>query len=299
MKPAIQTLSQLRRFAVTHTLFKPGTLQAAFDRMGFVQADPICAPARAQDLILRHRVRNDRAGDLERAYPGQQQQEGYLYACGFKRPHWPLVHQYRPEPLAKMQQDVLAAVKLQGPLHPKELEAHFGRERRTNPWGGQSRGVGRVGAVHCSLWVARASRIATPSTKKVCPRKSLGGDMSVTTNSAHSSTRSWAGPSIRAVGDPVVVVGGRAQPYRAWLRSRLTASREPSGENANAATPFVGGNRGEQLPLGGVFERQPAIESCQPPPIWRPSQGGGHNWGQHQFYRNGIVRKVRIIAVPT
>ena len=36
--------------------------------MGFVQADPIRAPARAQDLILRHRVNNYRAGELERRY---------------------------------------------------------------------------------------------------------------------------------------------------------------------------------------------------------------------------------------
>jgi hypothetical protein len=33
-----------------------------------VQADPIRAPARVQDLILFHRVRNYRAGDLERRY---------------------------------------------------------------------------------------------------------------------------------------------------------------------------------------------------------------------------------------
>ena len=34
--------------------------------MSFVQADPIRAPARAQDLTLRHRVKDYRAGDLER-----------------------------------------------------------------------------------------------------------------------------------------------------------------------------------------------------------------------------------------
>ena len=33
-----------------------------------MQADPIRAPARAQDLILRHRVAGYRAGDLERRY---------------------------------------------------------------------------------------------------------------------------------------------------------------------------------------------------------------------------------------
>lgn len=145
MQPVIQTLAQLRRFAVTHTLFKPGTLHDAFERMGFVQADPIRAPARAQDLILRHRVHNYRAGDLEKAYPERALEEGYLYAYGFmQREDWPLVHRHPPEPLAKTDLEVLATVQEQGPLHPKDLEAHFGRERRTNPWGGQSRGVGLI-----------------------------------------------------------------------------------------------------------------------------------------------------------
>mgnify|MGYP006929204348 CR=1 FL=1 len=36
----------------------------AIDRLGFVQADPLRAPARAQDLTLRHRVLDYRAGDL-------------------------------------------------------------------------------------------------------------------------------------------------------------------------------------------------------------------------------------------
>lgn len=51
------TLDALRRFAVARSLFKPTTLKFALDRLGFVQADPIRAPARAQDLILRHRVK--------------------------------------------------------------------------------------------------------------------------------------------------------------------------------------------------------------------------------------------------
>ena len=49
-------LDVLRRFAVSHSLFPPTTLENAIKRLGFVQADPIRAPARAQDLTLRHRV---------------------------------------------------------------------------------------------------------------------------------------------------------------------------------------------------------------------------------------------------
>src|SRR5262245_57917993 len=66
--PVSMTLDDLRRYAVARSLFPQTTLQRALNRMGFVQADPIRAPARAQDLTLRHRVRGYRAGDLERRY---------------------------------------------------------------------------------------------------------------------------------------------------------------------------------------------------------------------------------------
>src|ERR1700683_4600898 len=62
------TLDNLRQFAVARSLFPPTTLKRALHLLGFVQADPIRAPARAQDLILRHRVKDYRAGDLERRF---------------------------------------------------------------------------------------------------------------------------------------------------------------------------------------------------------------------------------------
>lgn len=62
------TLADLRRYAIAPSLFAPTTLPKAIAKLGFVQADPIRAPARAQDLMLRHRVRDYRAGDLERRY---------------------------------------------------------------------------------------------------------------------------------------------------------------------------------------------------------------------------------------
>ena len=57
-------LAALRHQAVARSLFAPTTLAQAFDTLGFVQADPIRAPARAQDLTLRHRVAGYRAGDV-------------------------------------------------------------------------------------------------------------------------------------------------------------------------------------------------------------------------------------------
>ncbi len=62
--PRTLTLDDLRRHAVARSLFSPTTLPRAIARLGFVQADPIRAPARAQDLMLRHRVKGYQAGDL-------------------------------------------------------------------------------------------------------------------------------------------------------------------------------------------------------------------------------------------
>src|ERR1700737_3701542 len=77
------TLDDLRRFAVAHSLFTPTTLKRALDRRGFVQADPIRAPARAQDLTLRHRVKDYRAGDLERRYAKLGVEEDFFLTYGF------------------------------------------------------------------------------------------------------------------------------------------------------------------------------------------------------------------------
>src|SRR6476646_3371160 len=77
------TLDDLRRYAVARSLFTPTTLKRALDRMGFVQADPIRAPARAQDLTLRHRVENYHAGDLERRYATLDVHEDVFVNYGF------------------------------------------------------------------------------------------------------------------------------------------------------------------------------------------------------------------------
>jgi len=76
-------LDDLRRYAVARSLFAPSTLRAAIERLGFVQADPIRAPARAQDLTLRHRVRDYRAGDLDRRYARLGIEEDFFVNYGF------------------------------------------------------------------------------------------------------------------------------------------------------------------------------------------------------------------------
>ncbi len=77
------TLDHLRRYAIARSLFKPTTLGKAISKLGFVQADPIRAPARAQDLTLRHRVTDYRAGDLERRYPKLPLEEDFFVNYGY------------------------------------------------------------------------------------------------------------------------------------------------------------------------------------------------------------------------
>ena len=80
----LKSLDDVRRLAVARSLFPPTTLKRALDRMGFVQADPIRAPARAQDLTLRHRVKDYRAGDLERRYVDARHRGGLLRQLRFR-----------------------------------------------------------------------------------------------------------------------------------------------------------------------------------------------------------------------
>jgi uncharacterized protein len=122
------TVVSLRRHAVAQSLLAPSTLQGAIDRLGFVQADPIRSPARAQDLILRHRVHDYHAGDLEHDYASLDVEEDYLYAYGFlSKPVWRLLHPRKTAALRTLEKKVLKTVQRLGETHPKVLEAHLGR----------------------------------------------------------------------------------------------------------------------------------------------------------------------------
>src|SRR5882672_913793 len=101
------TLERLRLHAISHSLFPPTTLKAAVRRLGFVQAEPIRSPARAQDLILRHRVKGYRAGDLERRYASLDIEEDVLYAYGFlPRTTWQVLHPRNIRGLSKLEKKV-------------------------------------------------------------------------------------------------------------------------------------------------------------------------------------------------
>ena len=138
-------LQRLRRQAVSFSLGAPASLPRAMERLGFVQADPIRAPARAQDLILRHRVKNYRTGDLERRYPKLALEEDVLYAYGFMtRDVWRLLHRTNRASLSKLEKQVLGAVRELGDVHPQELDDRVGRARVTNAWGGISKASKRA-----------------------------------------------------------------------------------------------------------------------------------------------------------
>lgn len=142
--PTEPSLEDLRRYAVARTLFTPTTLPAAIQRLGFVQADPIRAPARAQDLTLRHRVKDYRAGDLERRYVRLAVDEDCLVNYGFlPSKHLALMHprQATQDWDAETQRkaaDMLAFVRERGAVHPREVEQHFAHGRVKNYWGGSS-----------------------------------------------------------------------------------------------------------------------------------------------------------------
>jgi uncharacterized protein YcaQ len=149
--PGRLSIAALRRQAVLTSLPAPTTLARAMASTGFVQADPIRAPARAQDLILRHRVTGYRAGDLERRFARLGLEEEFFYAYGFMpRDTARLLHPRDPETSGRYEvprdlaTDVLAFVRDRGPTHPADLAERFGKERAVNGWGSFSKATTRV-----------------------------------------------------------------------------------------------------------------------------------------------------------
>jgi uncharacterized protein YcaQ len=143
--PRVRTidLAALRRYAVARTLFAPTSLPRAIERLGFVQADPIRAPARAQDLTLRHRVKDYRAGDLERRYPRLDVEEDVLVNYGFvPRSVLPLLHPRTARRVwdaatAARAAEVLAFVCARGEVHPRDVQEVFDHGRAQS-WGSTS-----------------------------------------------------------------------------------------------------------------------------------------------------------------
>jgi uncharacterized protein YcaQ len=170
------TEEHLRRYAVARSLFPPTTLGRAIARLGFVQADPIRAPARAQDLILRHRVRGYRAGDLERRYPRLALEEDFFVNYGFlprscsawmhprtPRSAWPARRRRQAEA-------VLEFVRERGAVHPREVDAHFDHGKVRNWMGGSSNASTQLlDEMHYRGWLRVARREG--GTRVYAPRE--------------------------------------------------------------------------------------------------------------------------------
>lgn len=138
-------LATLRRYAIARSLFTATTLPHALAKLGFVQADPLRAPARAQDLTLRHRVTGYRAGDLEREYPALGIEEDFFVNYGFlgARQHALMHPRVAPRRWSKARQAkadaVLAFVRERGAVHPREVDAQFDHGKVTNWFGGSGK----------------------------------------------------------------------------------------------------------------------------------------------------------------
>ena len=129
---------------MARSLFTPTTLPRALDVLGFVQADPIRSPARAQDLMLRHRVTRYRAGDLERRYADLDVHEDVLVNYGFVTGAVQALMHPRggqtPWTAARGRhvRALLEFVRARGAVHPREVDGHFSHGTVTNYWGSVS-----------------------------------------------------------------------------------------------------------------------------------------------------------------
>lgn len=138
-------LAEFRRRIVSGSFPEYRNLAEALQGLRFVQADPIRSPARAQDLMLRHRVSGYVAGDLERSFPDLLVEEGFLFAYGFMTPEVWRDLRWRPHGrLTKLERAVLDAVAELGEVHPRGLDERFGRKSVRNYWGGKSQQTKRV-----------------------------------------------------------------------------------------------------------------------------------------------------------
>jgi len=168
------TLDDLRRFTVARTLFPPTTLKRALDRLGYLQADPIRSPARAQDLILRHRVKDYCAGDLDRRYTKLGIEEDFFVNYGFVTKSLQALMHPRANGFVAAQsglpwlgggrkraQLLLEFVRERGTVHPREVDEHFSHGTVENYWGGSSNATTHLlDAMHYQGWLRVVRREA-------------------------------------------------------------------------------------------------------------------------------------------
>ena len=160
------SLDHLRNFIVNR-ISPSSDLGSALARLGFVQADPIRSPARAQDLTLRHRVRGYRAGDLERAYATLPIEEDFFINYGFVTRHVQSLMHPRdgagllPTASNKRARAVLEFIRERGEVHPRDVDARFSHGTVVNYWGGSSSATTHLlENMHYKGWLRVARRDA-------------------------------------------------------------------------------------------------------------------------------------------
>jgi uncharacterized protein YcaQ len=228
------TLPALRAYAVGRSLFAPTTLPRAIAKLGFVQADPIRAPAAAQDLTLRHRVKGYRAGDLERRYPKLAVEEDFFVNYGFvTRELFALMHPREPRVRwskreQKRAEAVLDFIREKGVVHPREVEAAFSHGTVENWWGGRSnastqllesmhrRGMIRVARRKGGVRLYEAREPAAPQDSHEAAMDAL----------VDVVVRKYAPLPEASLRQLITHLGGGAPQYRSERKSMLSRAKE-------------------------------------------------------------------------
>lgn len=259
------TLDDLRRFAVARSLFEPTTLRRAIRRLGFVQADPIRAPARAQDLVLRQRVKDYRAGDLERLYVKLGLEEDFFVNYGFLAPEfWRLMHprsglEAFPKARAEHARRVLELVLERGAVHPREVEAILGSGTERNWWGGRSNTTTRLlDALHFRgmLRVARRERgVRIYAPRTLLPAPEPADELSLLDALIDVAVRKYAPLPAASLSQLVRRLRYGAPQWRKQLGAALLRAKERLASGHAAGTDWFW--PAQESPHSTLHERQP------------------------------------------
>ena len=257
----MSALKDLRAHAIAAACFGEGTLRQTVERLGFVQADPIRSPAPAQDLILRHRVKDYRVGDLERQYSPLGLEEDRLYAHGFMpRAVCRLLHPRIQRRLTSIEQKVLEITVREKRVHPDDLAIHFGSKTVRNDWGGQSRATTRaLQSLHFGGHLRVAGRengnrfyaAAMVSDEDLEPTErfrrlllvmvSLLGPISEKSLGSALGCLTYRAPGLRGIRSVVPKLVGTGELIRACVDgiSYLSTAKRPAREAPNTTVRFL------------------------------------------------------------
>ena len=249
--------------------------------LGFVQADPIRAPARAQDLTLRHRVTGYRAGDLERRYPRLDVHEDFFVNYGFvtgavqalMHPRdgpapWTPARRRRVQALLEFVRDARpgASARRRRPLRPRHASPTTGAARPTRRRTCSTR---CTTAGCCASPDARAASASTPCTSTSAGPRDAAARRAASTRwsmSSSATTRRCRRRACRAwsAGSATPCRSGRAS----WT-ARCSARDAGSRTRASTASDWYwpAGERPPAPPTPSRTRRAPA-RARSIPVVW-------------------------------